>query len=171
VNKSLFCSIFAVSVLAVTDIGAQVTTVVAPPRPAEQAKVEAARKTQAQADSVARVTMTDMKAWVDSAAMAVASSSGDRAAPTGTVAARPDSATRPDSAAPVASESTVAVRDSAVVPDSAATAVAAAPAPQLPARASEGVPAPDTATPIPTVALIGGALLLIGAAALRQRRA
>ena len=164
-NKSLFCSIFAASVLAVADVGAQVTTVVAPPRPAEQAKVEAARKTQAQADSVARVTMTDMKAWVDSAAMAVASSAGDRAAPTGTVA------TRPDSAAPVASESTVAVRDSAVVRDSAATAAAAAPSPQLPARASEGVPAPDTATPIPTVALIGGALLLIGAAALRRRRA
>lgn len=58
----------AATVLTPTVLSAQFTTFVAPPR---KAAVDSAPKTiaaKARADSVARMSLTDMKTWVDSAA-------------------------------------------------------------------------------------------------------
>ncbi|PYP68818.1 MAG: hypothetical protein DMD26_00895 [Gemmatimonadetes bacterium] len=59
----------AAALLTPAVLSAQFTTFVAPPR---QAAVDSAKTTvavtKARADSVARMSLTDMKAWVDSAA-------------------------------------------------------------------------------------------------------
>jgi len=47
---------------------AQITTYVAPPRPAAPSAQAVATADSVRRDSVAQVTMTNMKAWVDSAA-------------------------------------------------------------------------------------------------------
>lgn len=48
--------------------GAQITTYVAPPRPLAASPKAVAAADSARRDSVAQATMTNMKAWVDSAA-------------------------------------------------------------------------------------------------------
>ncbi len=62
-------AVLAVVALAfgATQASAQITTYVAPPRPAAAAQVIAAADS-VRRDSVAQVTMTNMKVWVDSAA-------------------------------------------------------------------------------------------------------
>jgi hypothetical protein len=116
--------------------------VVAPPKPAPA--VDSAPKTIAERrDSAVKVTMTNMKDWVDSAATSLG--------------------------VPVAP----------VVIDSAATAAAVAPMPAHVdsaahvARATtefrEGAPAPNTATPIPLLALLGLTSLVAGLWMMRRR--
>lgn len=63
--RTLFLS--AVMLLGSSAAAAQITTYVAPPRPLAQSPMVAAADS-AQRDSVAQVAMTNMKAWVDSAA-------------------------------------------------------------------------------------------------------
>ena len=113
-------------------VDAQITTVIAPPKRAEATAQAAARREEVAQDSVARVTLTGMKQWVDSAAQALA--------------LRPDTGTAPSE-------------------------VPAAVAPPAPQRADstprqpavrEGVRAPDTATQVPAVALLGAAMVLLG---------
>lgn len=62
-------AVLAVVALAVgtTQASAQITTYVAPPRPAVAAHIVAAADS-VRRDSVAQATMTNMKVWVDSAA-------------------------------------------------------------------------------------------------------
>ncbi len=130
--------------------GAQFTTFTAPPPKVQRAAAEtAAARAQARTDSIQRVVLTDMKAWVDSAAGALA-------------IAPPDSG--------VAQVATPA-RDSTAAPR-ADSVIGPAGAPRRADGATtfrDGAPAPDTATPIPTAALAG--VILLGAGLLLRRRA
>ena len=124
---------------------AQFTTAVQPPaRRAEPATVAAAESVVvARRDSVVQQQRLDLRAWVDSAAGALAA--GQPPAPA--VPAADSMAAQPPAAAPVTgtrpAEGTVEFR--------------------------EGAPAPDTATPLPLLLLIGGGATLLGAR-LRKRR-
>ncbi len=110
------------------------TTRVAPPTPAQQ---------EAAADSIARVTITNMKAWVDSAA-------GD------IVVNRVDSAGRPVAATgPVTTGSTTAGGNAATA-ESTKTF-------------RDGAHAPDTATYLPLLVLVGTGALGVGVVLLRWR--
>ena len=55
-------------VLSATDVSAQITTYVAPPRSQTPSPQMVAAADSVQRDSIAKATMTNMKAWVDSAA-------------------------------------------------------------------------------------------------------
>ena len=129
----------------------QITTVVAaPPRKTEPAQQAAAQKRdQAAQDSVALVTMTGMKEWVDSASAALA--------------------IRPDTV-PTTADTSVGTPRAATSPaprsDSSGTARTQQPAPEF----KDGARAPDTATPIPAIALAGVALIFVGVALKRRER-
>jgi hypothetical protein len=123
--------------LAAPSASAQFTGLVTPPpRPAPSVEL-VARAGDVSADTTAAQRMSDMKAWVDSAAVAVA-------------AKAPQDTTTP----PVV----VVENPPAVVPP-----------PQEEVSAfREGAPAPDTATPLPVLMLLGVGLVA-GGAALRRR--
>lgn len=131
--------------LAPVPAGAQFTSAVQPPpRDSEPAVVVATDSVIAmRRDSAVQAERLDLRAWVDSAASALAA--GAALAPPaagGDTLARTDST--PTLGTPVrATEETVEFR--------------------------EGAPAPDTATPLPLLLLAGGALAGLGAA-LRRRR-
>lgn len=137
----------AMALAAPAMLPAQVTTYITPPR---KASVDTAKPkppaavAKARADSAARMSISDMKAWVDSAA-------GNNAP-------------------------AVAVADTALVHvDTTKLPQQAASTPARPTTTfSNGAIAPNTATSLPTLLVLGaamvtaGALLLLG---LRQRRA
>lgn len=60
--------ILALAALVPASASAQFTTFVAPPRPNADSAKAATVALRAEADSIAHTTLTDMKAWVDSAA-------------------------------------------------------------------------------------------------------
>ena len=126
---------------------AQITTVIsAPPKRNEQAKLVAAQREEAAQDSIARVTLTGMKEWVDSAATALA--------------IRPDTGTKPaDTAATAQAQPAPAARDTG-------TATRRESAPEF----RDGSRAPNTATLLPTIAVTGVALLALGIALQRRPR-
>lgn len=128
--------------------GAQITTVVTPPQKPAAVQREIAQRREAAQDSIARVTLTGMKEWVDSAAA--------------TLALRPDTGRSPasDTARATVSAATPTARDSTET---------AASAGRQPTEFREGVRAPDTATSIPTLALGGLAMIMIGIAVRRRR--
>lgn len=128
-------SFILAALLAAPGASAQFTGLVTPPpRPAPPVEI-IARAGEVQADTTATARMTDMKAWVDSAAVAVAAQ------------APQDTATPP-----------VVIQTPA-----------AEPAPQEEVAAfREGAPAPNTATPLPALLLLGLGLVA-GGAALRRR--
>ena len=129
----------------------QITTLVAaPPRKTEPAQQAAAQKRdQAAQDRVARVTMTGMKEWVDSASSALA--------------IRPDTGpTTADTALATPRAATSPARRS----DSTTTARTQAPTPEF----KNGARAPATATPIPAIGLAGVALVFVGVALRRRER-
>ena len=136
----------AAAVLALSAIpaSAQFTGVVVPPPAKAAAVVQAQAETISERrDSAARVTMTNMKDWVDSAAAKLGV--------------------------------TVAPVDSALAPVNAPAAPqAAAPTPARSGETTEfreGAQAPNTATPIPMLALLGLVSLIAGLLLLRPRRA
>jgi hypothetical protein len=128
---------------------AQITTVVASSKRSAASQQAVVRREQVAQDSIARVTLTGMTQWVDSAAAALAirPDTGSAPATYGAAAARPIQGGKPKVTA------------------------AAQPSTQAPAQAPEfrdGARAPDTATAIPTIALTGGIMLLIGFAVRRR---
>ncbi len=129
-------SFITAALLAVPAASAQFTGLVTPPpRPAPPVEmiVEAGAVAT---DTTAAARMTDMKAWVDSAAVAVAAQ---------------------------------APQDTATPPVVIETPAAAEPAPQQDVTAfQEGAPAPNTATVLPALLLLGAGLVA-GGAALRRR--
>ena len=138
------------AVLALTFIpalaSAQITTVISAPKRQQAAAQVAAQREAATQDSIARVTLTGMKEWVDSAANAMA--------------------LKPDTGVTVADTALVSTnrpiqqrRDS-----TANRTTAARPADTF----RDGARAPNTATPWPTLAAVG--IGLIAAGALLRRR-
>ncbi len=129
-------SFIVAALLAVPGASAQFTGLVTPPpRPAPPVEMIAEGGAVA-ADTTAAARMSDMKAWVDSAAVAVAAQ---------------------------------APQDTATPPPVVIETPAAEPAPQQEVTAfQEGAPAPDTATALPALLLLGAALVA-GGAALRRR--
>ena len=139
----------AMMIAGAASANAQITTVVAsPPKRVDPAQQATAQREQAAQDSIARVTMTGMKEWVDSAAAALAirpdtvPATADTAV--GTSRAPTSPAPRSNAQAPTRADSTAEFRD--------------------------GARAPDTATPIPAIALAGAALIAIGVAMRRRER-
>ncbi|MFN2566066.1 MAG: hypothetical protein ABR499_13800 [Gemmatimonadaceae bacterium] len=139
--------VLAFSTLLPVAAEAQFTTFT-PPRP----RVDSARNVpatpaqrEAAADSMARVAITNMKAWVDSAAGDVvvnrADSTGRPVAATGPVTPGSTTAARRDAAG---AESTTAFRD--------------------------GAQAPDTATWLPLLVLVGTGAIGLGVVLLRWPR-
>jgi hypothetical protein len=119
---------------------AQITTVIAPSsKRNEPSQQEAARREQATQDSVARVTLTGMTEWVDSAAASLALK------PDTTGAAR-----SADSA--VVQQPTRTTTDSSKVTNAAKGEV----------ELRNGARAPNTATSIPTLGLVGTLLIMLG---------
>ena len=141
-----FAATAALLIVSAAPAAAQITTTIVRPKqpPAEQAA--AARRDAAMQDSITRVTLTDMKTWVDSAAASLA--------------------LRPDTGAP-ATDTTAAVRQP-TTPVDTAQAPAAPQRPEAEAEFRDGARAPDTATSLPSLALAGGALIVLGA--LMRRR-
>jgi LPXTG-motif cell wall-anchored protein len=147
VRLSMLVSAAAVLALCSVEASAQFTGVVVPPKarvtPAADSTPKAVAKLR---DSVAKVNLGNMKDWVDSAAATL----GVPAAP--------------------------AVTDSAAARAPVAPAPAArAQDPSIPAHGTtefrEGAAAPNTATPIPLLALTGLTSLAAGLWLLRRRRA
>ena len=141
---SMLIGAVSLLVLCAAEGSAQFTGVVVPPPSRVTAQVvDTAPRTVAQVrDSAARVSLGNMKDWVDSAASKLGVP-----------------------VAPVVTDTTLAV----------APVAPARPADPAPSRATtefrEGAPAPNTATPIPLLALLGLASLSAGLWLLRRRRA
>ena len=133
----------AAAFLTPAALPAQFTTFVAPPRKAasDSAKPSVVAVAKARADSVSRMSLTDMKAWVDSAA--------------GT------------------SKPALSATDTAMT--RADTLVSTAPTPSATAHTtttfSNGAIAPNTATSLPTLLIVGLLSLAAGLLLLRRRRA
>jgi hypothetical protein len=143
-----------VFVAALPDVaGAQFTgVVVRPERRAARAESTTADSGRPNArDTIAQVRLTEMKRWVDSATVALAS-----AAPAEGAEARGAAADSSGGPPPAQAPSSVPAVERGLPPGRAA----GAPAPDSTMR--DGARAPDTATPLPTVALAGGALLGVG---------
>lgn len=147
---------------SVQTLPAQFTTVVVPPPKEQRPTVPRSVRSDTTRDTSAAVRLAEMSAWVDSAAVAMGIE-------------------------PVAAESLAATipADTTAPADTSGQELAGPPAdtaggpptdtlraPPVPERAPdefrEGAPAPDTATPFPTLALVGVSLLAAGAL-LRRR--
>ena len=128
--------------LTASPAAAQFTAVVQPPRARPAATADAAQATPgARSDSAGRTALTDMRAWVDSAAGVIA----------------PDSTAMTDS-----------TRDSSAVWKSSAGEVAPTQQPPAARDAGDGTRAPDTATMLPGIAVAGLVMLAAGAWLLRR---
>jgi hypothetical protein len=150
VRLSMLMSAAAVLALCSVEASAQFTGVVVPPKPKVDLTADTTPKTVAQMrDSVAHVNLTNMKDWVDSAASALGVP-----------------------AAPVVTDSAAA---RAPVPPPVPPPLARTEDPTIAARGTtefrEGAAAPNTATPIPLLALLGILSLAGGLWLLRPRRA
>ena len=131
------------AILAVTPLAAsaQFTAVITPPAKDRSEQVASTPAAAARADSMQKAKLTDMKLWVDSAA------------------------------------ASLTTRDTTTRIDTTAKVVAKPVAPVAPATHSQHVSTgdsatlPDTASPLPAVALLGFTMLVAGLLMLRQRRA
>ena len=135
--KKLLAACIALALSAAAPaVSAQFTAVVIPPKKPQTEESPAVAVTAAKAakDTVLSEKLTDMKAWVDSAAVALA--------------AKPATAIVTDSA-PATDSSTI-------------TRGAGKPLAEPPAKFRNGAPAPDTATPIPLLLLASAGLIAAG---------
>jgi hypothetical protein len=147
VNRSLGrAAIAAMIVFGAARANAQITTVIAAPKPPPPNPQQVAQRVQATQDSIARVTLTGMTQWVDSAAAAMALKPDTASAPTSTVAGGDTAAQTP------------ARRDTA------ATTVP----PQRTDEFRNGARAPNTATATPAIAVAGALLVFVGFALTRR---
>jgi hypothetical protein len=129
--------ILALSALLPTTALGQFTTFVSPPRPRADTTVKTTPAQQrVVTDSLSRVAITNMKAWVDSAAGDVVVNRTDSAG-------RPVAAPGPVTSSAAAAESTTVFRD--------------------------GARAPDTATWLPLMVLVGASAIGVGVVLLRWR--
>jgi hypothetical protein len=149
VNSSVVrAAVIALVALGAARADAQITTVITPPKQTEAKSQALARRAQVAQDSVARVTLTEMKQWVDSAAASLA--------------LRPDSGTVPP-------DSSAAARAAQQpFPPGTDSAAARRRVVEGPPEFREGARAPNTATNVPTLALLGVAMIAVGFA-LRKR--
>ena len=133
----------AAALLTPAALPAQFTTFVAPSRKAasESAKPSVVAVAKARADSVSRMSLTDMKSWVDSAA--------------GT--------TKP---ALTATDTAMTSADTVMAPTPVSSATA-----RTTTTFSNGAIAPNTATSLPTLLVVGLLSLTAGLVLLRRRRA
>jgi len=133
----------AAALLTPAALPAQFTTFVAPPRKAasDAAKPSVVAVAKARADSVSRMSLTDMKAWVDSAA----GTSKPALSATDTAMTRADTLV-------------------STAPTPSATA-------HTTTTFSNGAIAPNTATSLPTLLVAGLLSLTAGLLLLRRRRA
>lgn len=141
----------AMMIVGVGTAKAQITTFVAsPPRKIEPAQQAAAQQREKVAqDSVARVAMTGMKEWVDSASAALA--------------------IRPDTV-PATSDTAVGTPRAATAPAPKSDSSASARTSERQPEFRNGARAPNTATPIPVIGLAGVVLILTGMAMKRRER-
>jgi len=130
----------AATLLTPAALSAQFTTFVAPPRKAVVDSAPTTVAAKAHADSVARMSLTDMKTWVDSAAG------------TGTQVAS-------------ANDTTLAAANAAA-PVTSAPEVN----PRTTTSFSNGAIAPNTASPLPAYLAAGLASFSVGLLLLRRRR-
>jgi hypothetical protein len=139
VQRHTVITTIALSVALAGTARAQFTTVMT--APAKKPKAAAvAGVPQAKRDSITRTQLSDMRAWVDSAAgVAVLTQAGD------------------------------VTQDSLVTPSPVQPAPAAAPAATTQFR--NGATAPNTASPLPLLVLLGVGALALGAAVLARSRA
>jgi hypothetical protein len=138
-HTSLVLRVALALTLTASPAAAQFTGVVAPPKARTTAAANAAAEATpgARSDSAGRTALSDMRAWVDSAAGVSA-----------------PAATKPDSTR----------NDSTAIPPSASAQVDPVQQPAASAADStDGMRAPDTATMLPAVALAG--LLMLGGGA------
>jgi cobalamin biosynthesis Mg chelatase CobN len=138
----------AIVVFGAARADAQITTVMDPPKRVDPKQQAAAKREEVVQDSIARVTMTGMKEWVDSAATALA--------------------VRPDTTATPASTSASSAAQAQHAPQRMDSATAAPNRQAAPTEFRDGARAPNTGTPVPTVALVGAVMVLLGVA-LRAR--
>lgn len=140
-----------------------------PPRPAAAAEVAAAESVVVAArDSVVREQRLDMKAWVDSAASSL-QAGATVATP---LPVSPDDTTSrlpPVSPIPPARDSAAAPAPRPASPSPAVPAPVPARRPPASPGFRPGAPAPDTATPLPLLALVGAGLLGSGLTMLRRK--
>jgi hypothetical protein len=137
--RTITCAAFvALAGLGAARAEGQITTVVQQPKRVAANAQAVARRQEVAQDSVAKVTLTGMKQWVDSAAQSLA--------------LRPDTGTAPSETA-VSANSQAAQRT-----DTSAATARPAQTPEF----RDGAKAPDTATHLPMFALGGAALLVIG---------
>jgi len=152
VNLSIRCAaLAAVFTFAAARADAQITTVVATPKQAPANQQQVAQREQAKQDSIARVTLTGMTQWVDSAAKALALS--------------------PDTGRVSASDTAIAPTSPAAAPAARADSSKARTQSAGEVEFRSGARAPNTATPIPTVALAGAAMVAVGLLVRRRPRA
>jgi cobalamin biosynthesis Mg chelatase CobN len=130
----------AIVVLGAATADAQITTVMDPPKRVDPKAQVAAKREEVAQDSIARVTMTGMKQWVDSAATALA--------------------VRPDTGAISVSDTAVTSPQQPAKRTASATNTPTRPA--APAEFRDGARAPNTGTPLPTIVLIGAVMVLVG---------
>ena len=141
-----FAATAALLIVSAAPAAAQITTTIVRPKQPAAEQVAAARRDAAAQDSIMRVTLTDMKTWVDSAAASLA--------------------LRPDTGAPVTDTSAAVAQPT--TPVDSAQAPAAPQRPEANAEFRDGARAPDTATWLPTLALAGWALIVLGAVMRRR---
>src|SRR5688572_9661928 len=72
VTRFWFAATAALLIVSAAPAAAEITTTIGQPKLPATGQAAAARREVAMRDSVARVTLTDMKTWVDSAAAALA---------------------------------------------------------------------------------------------------
>lgn len=139
--------------LAAAPAAAQFTAAVVPPKKLAKVDTMTVRDSVRQAQQQLATRLTDMRTWVDSAASAIAARTGTAPADTAQAAAG-------------ANDSTTVAAGEVAQPSIVDTTRAGAAAPPQKTDKTErfrnGAPAPATATPLPLLALLGAAAVVLG---------